>query len=89
MKKITDAQKRAKQKYLSKKHRIEVLVRKGAEEIIKQYADKRGISMSEYIRDAIQTAIYNDNAQTIPDNTEATATQPRQAPRMRKAIKKR
>lgn len=55
MLKYTDAQKEATARYNKKAYdRINIIVKKGQREIIKQYAAKQGKSLNRFVLDAIE-----------------------------------
>lgn len=52
---LTDAQKRANQKYNAKAYdQIKVLVKKGEREKIKKFAETKGMSLNSYIKKLIE-----------------------------------
>lgn len=52
---LTDAQKRANQKYNAKAYdQIKVLVKKGEREKIKKFAETKGMSLNSYIKNLIE-----------------------------------
>lgn len=56
----TEAQKKASIKYISEKtDDIRLRVKKGLKERYKQEADKRGISMTQFIIDCVEKEIKN------------------------------
>lgn len=57
--KYTDAQKRASYKYLSKTVAIQIRVTKEQREKYRDYAEKSGMSLSEFIISTINEAIKN------------------------------
>lgn len=57
---ITEARKKANQKYNEKSYdQIKVLVKKGEREKIKKFAEERGKSLNSYINDLIKNDMKN------------------------------
>ncbi len=59
--KNTDARRKASKKYLEEKvEDIRIRVPKGEKQRIKDYADKRGKSLNQFVTDAIQYSMNHD-----------------------------
>ena len=58
---ITDAQKRATYKYREKYEEIRVRVTKEEKAIIKEYAERQGVSVSQLVHDIIRNSIIDKN----------------------------
>ena len=56
---ITDAQKRATYKYREKYEEIRVRVTKEEKAIIKEYAERQGVSVSQLVHDIICNSIID------------------------------
>ena len=73
IKMITEARKKANQKYNEKAYdQIKVLVKKGQRDIIKAYAESQGKSLNAYINELISEDMKK---QTIVQNNEKSGDQ--------------
>ena len=62
--KYSDAQKEATARYNKKAYdRINVIVKKGQRQIIKDYAASQGKSLNKFICDAIEAQMHKENAE--------------------------
>lgn len=65
---LSEARKRANQKYIDSLEEIKVRVSKGRKSEIRTHAEQHGESLNGFINRAIEETIQRDNAKGAPDD---------------------